>query len=137
MIQGKYITEKGSTLHVRGEYAGVFSICFDWLEEGGCIDCRCQSYPENFGDDDWRLVWYCEHCGGGNAKLKPFNEGCIMNDSHFNFTESEIRKIRNEANKAKRLLFDKAEVQIEHSITALDIKIILNTMSELFSKRQH
>lgn len=37
-------------------------ITFDWLEEGGCIDCE----PEVI---DGMLVWHCEHCGGGSAEL--------------------------------------------------------------------
>ena len=38
---------------------------FDWVEEGGCIECEC--YDVYDGD----LVWNCEECGCGSAKLEP------------------------------------------------------------------
>lgn len=68
---GKYITVAGSTLEISGKYGGKAKVEFDWLEEGACIDCQCEPYPEEFDNDNWRLIWYCEYCNGGNAKLQP------------------------------------------------------------------
>lgn len=66
---GKYETEKGSMLEISGKYGCIARVNFDWLEEDGCIDCQCEPYPEEFDDNDWRIVWNCEYCGGGNARL--------------------------------------------------------------------
>lgn len=60
---GHYRTANGSTLTVSGNHAGRFVVEFDWLEEGGCIDCEAQAAP-----DDGRLVWHCDYCGGGSAQ---------------------------------------------------------------------
>lgn len=51
------------------EHGGISTIDFDWFEEDACFDCEVQPYPEQFGEDDWRLVWNCEYCSGGNAEL--------------------------------------------------------------------
>jgi len=69
---GSYQTPSGSILQISGQCGGIVEVNFDWLEEGGCIDCQVQPYPEEFGLNDWRLVWSCEVCGGGNAKLREF-----------------------------------------------------------------
>jgi len=67
---GKYQTINGSTVKVFGEYGGKVKVNFDWLEEkNACCDCRVEAYPEQFDEKDWRLVWNCDECGGGNAKL--------------------------------------------------------------------
>jgi hypothetical protein len=70
---GKYVTDHGSTLEISGEHSGISKISFDWLEEGGCVDCQCEAYPEEFDSDDWRLIWHCDYCDGGSAKLKLIN----------------------------------------------------------------
>jgi len=70
MNNGKYKTEAGSTVIISGKYSGVSEIEFDWYEEKACADCKPEPYPEEFNPDDWRLVWYCDFCNGGNAKLK-------------------------------------------------------------------
>jgi len=49
---------------VSGEHGGVSEVSFDWLEEGGCLDCVPDAY-----DVDGDLVWHCEECGGGWAPL--------------------------------------------------------------------
>lgn len=61
---GRYRTEKGSTMKVYGRYAGKSQVNFDWLEEGACCDCKPEPY-----DDEGSLVWHCDQCGGGKAKL--------------------------------------------------------------------
>lgn len=66
---GKYKTAAGSTLEVSGKHSGIYKVDFDWFEEGACIDCQCEPYPEEWDKDDWRLIWHCDYCGGGNAKL--------------------------------------------------------------------
>lgn len=68
---GKYETANGSILKISGKHNGIARVDFDWLEEGGCIDCECEPYPEEFDKGDWRIIWNCEHCDGGNAKLQP------------------------------------------------------------------
>jgi len=70
---GKYKTVNGSTLEISGKYGGIAKVDFDWLEEGACIDCQCEPYPEKFDDGDWRLIWNCKYCGGGNARLQSAN----------------------------------------------------------------
>ena len=61
----KYTTPNGSTAEISGEYGGKASIDFDWFEEpDACGDCQVESYPE-----DGYLVWHCNRCGGGKAKL--------------------------------------------------------------------
>ena len=63
---GKYRTAAGSTMEISGKYSGISRVEFDWLEEGGCVDCKCSAY-----DVDGYLTWDCEECGGGSAKLIP------------------------------------------------------------------
>jgi hypothetical protein len=62
---GAYRTQAGSRLVVSGKHGGVRHVDFDWLEEGGCLDCTVQPY-----EDDGYLVWDCEQCGGGRALLR-------------------------------------------------------------------
>lgn len=66
---GKYKTEAGSIVVISGKHNGKARVDFDWLEEGGCIDCVPEPYPEEFGENDFRLIWFCDYCGGGNTKL--------------------------------------------------------------------
>jgi len=61
---GEYVTEAGSTLTVARP--GSSLVWFDWVEEEACFDCKAEPY-----DDDGYLVWHCNECGGGKAKLKP------------------------------------------------------------------
>jgi len=70
LANGKYQTEKGSICEISGEHSGISKISFDWFEEDACSDCEIDSYPEQFDADDWRIVWHCLHCDGGNALLK-------------------------------------------------------------------
>ena len=61
---GKYKTDAGSTMTISGKYGGISEVDFDWLEENACIECQPEPY-----EDDGFLVWHCECCGGGKAKL--------------------------------------------------------------------
>ena len=64
-----YRTEKDSRVTVRMGKGIV--VDFDWLEEGGCIDCEVDTDAmrvNNFYD----LIWRCGLCGGGSAPLEPF-----------------------------------------------------------------
>lgn len=62
---GKYQTAAGSTMTVFGRYGGKSKVSFDWVEEKhACCDCIPEPY-----DDDGRLVWHCDICGGGSAEL--------------------------------------------------------------------
>lgn len=66
MIDGFYITKAGSTLKLSAN-GGRSEVSFDWLEElTACCDCVPNAYP----DSDGYLVWHCEVCGGGKAKLE-------------------------------------------------------------------
>ncbi|MBC8186443.1 hypothetical protein H8E88_35635 [candidate division KSB1 bacterium] len=67
---GKYRTKKGSIVTVSGKYSGIAKVEFDWLEEDACIDCVPEPYPEEFGINDYRLIWSCNYCDGGSAKLE-------------------------------------------------------------------
>jgi hypothetical protein len=69
--QGTYRTAAGSVVRISGKHAGVATVEFDWLEEGGCIDCEPNPMPV-----DGTLEWSCETCGGGSARLMPVL-GCI------------------------------------------------------------
>lgn len=71
---GKYKTENGSTMVVSGKYGGISEVDFDWLEEKACIDCQPEPY-----DDDGYLIWKCNICGGGKAKLG--NEKVVKNEN--------------------------------------------------------
>lgn len=51
---------------IGGPHGGISEVEFDWLEEGGCIDCVPHAY-----DDDGYLVWDCDQCGGGSTELFP------------------------------------------------------------------
>jgi len=67
---GEYKTSNGSIVNISGKHSGIVKVTFDWFEENACIDCVPELYPKNFGKNDWRLVWHCDVCGGGNAKLE-------------------------------------------------------------------
>ncbi|MAO64284.1 MAG: hypothetical protein CL666_04735 [Balneola sp.] len=69
LVNGVYETENGSTVEIFGKHSGGSSVSFDWLEENGCLDCEPQAYPEKYDENDVRLVWNCDYCGGGSAKL--------------------------------------------------------------------
>lgn len=60
---GKYKTENGSTVTITGKHCGIVTIQFDWLEEGGCIDCE----PSTDVNEDV-LYWSCDYCGGGQVR---------------------------------------------------------------------
>jgi hypothetical protein len=71
---GKYATAAGSTIELSGKFSGATCVDFDWFEEPeACIDCEVNPYPEDFGDGEWRLVWRCDYCGGGSARLFQFS----------------------------------------------------------------
>ena len=76
---GIYKTANGSTVKISGKHSGIVEIEFDRYSEDACDYCQVQKYPELFAENDWRLVWYCEKCRGGNAKLIP--EGCFVNNN--------------------------------------------------------
>lgn len=63
MENGKYVTKNGSTMIVMN---GKSQVEFDWFEEdNACCDCVVEPY-----DVDGYLVWNCNVCGGGEAKLE-------------------------------------------------------------------
>ena len=65
MENGKYVTEHGSTIEISGKHGGRSVADFDWFEEpDACCDCKVEPYPE-----DGYLIWHCDECGGGSAKL--------------------------------------------------------------------
>ena len=65
MKNGKYTTKHGSTVEISGKYGGISTVEFDWFEEpDACCDCEIEPYPE-----DGCLIWHCDECGGGSAKL--------------------------------------------------------------------
>jgi len=69
---GLYRTAHGSTLKISGKHGGIAEVEFDWFEEpDACIECEVDEYP----DDDENMVWHCDYCGGGSAKLMPVEAG--------------------------------------------------------------
>jgi len=64
MKNGTYKTKAGSIVTVSGMHNGSFDVEFDWLEEGGCIECI-----HHVDHLEEALVWDCEYCEGGSAKL--------------------------------------------------------------------
>ena len=60
-----YKTAAGSVVTISGKHGGIIDVDFDWLEEGGCIDCFPALDPREI---DY-LYWHCDFCGGGKAKL--------------------------------------------------------------------
>ena len=77
---GKYITAKGSTMAISGEFGGKSKVSFDWYEEDACDECIPELY-----DVDGYLVWHCDVCDGGQAKLMPTCIKC--NDMGIDKTE--------------------------------------------------
>jgi len=74
MANGMYRTAAGSTVEISGEHGGIATVDFDWFEEPeACYDCVVEAYPQEWGGEEWRLVWHCENecCGGGSAALFP------------------------------------------------------------------
>jgi len=49
---------------ISGKHGGISEVLFDWFEEDACIECQAEAY-----DQDGYLVWHCDYCGGGRAKL--------------------------------------------------------------------
>lgn len=64
MKNGKYKTKNGSIMIISGKHGGIRQTTFDWLEEGGCVECKPEAY-----DDEGYLVWRCDYCEGGKAEL--------------------------------------------------------------------
>lgn len=65
LANGHYRTEAGSEMRISGQYGGISEVLFDWAEEpDACPECEVDVY-ESDGD----LVWHCDCCGGGRAKL--------------------------------------------------------------------
>lgn len=60
---GHYRTAAGSEVWI-SRNGGKSVVEFDWLEEGGCIDCTVELYEQ-----DGNLTWHCDECGGGSAVL--------------------------------------------------------------------
>lgn len=68
---GHYQTTNGSEMWITGDSGGRSRVGFDWFDEpGACCDCKPEPYHE-----DGYLVWNCEICGGGKAKLIRVDEG--------------------------------------------------------------
>lgn len=66
---GIYRTAAGSEMRVSGNHAGTSEVLFDWFEEpDACLDCVVAAY-----DEDGRMCWNCDECGGGSAELFPVN----------------------------------------------------------------
>jgi len=57
-------------MSISGKHGGISEVEFGWFEEDACCDCVVDAY-----DDDGFLVWHCDYCGGGSAKLYPSNAG--------------------------------------------------------------
>lgn len=68
LANGKYKTAAGSTLVVSGKHSGIFTVEFDWFEEGACVDCAVNTRPD-YDEESWWLTWDCDECGGGRAQL--------------------------------------------------------------------
>lgn len=61
---GEYRTKAGSEMTIE-KNGGRSRVAFDWFEEeNACCDCQPSAYEE-----DGRLVWSCDECGGGSAEL--------------------------------------------------------------------
>jgi len=54
---------------ISGKHGGISTVEFDWVEEDACVECQVESY-----DIDGYLVWHCDYCGGGKAKLMREND---------------------------------------------------------------
>ena len=67
LVNGHYRTAAGSEMWISGTHGGISKVSFDWLEEASaCCDCTPEPYEQ-----DGRLHWHCDDCGGGNALLFP------------------------------------------------------------------
>lgn len=65
---GHYKTAAGSFVHVKTRNAGSWTADFDRLEEPqACFDC----HSIDVDCHEQALVWCCDECGGGMAKLEP------------------------------------------------------------------
>lgn len=54
----KFKSAAGSTVTVSGKHQGVFTIDFDWFEEGAC----CDSYPDFNNDFANPAITACCEC---------------------------------------------------------------------------
>ena len=69
LSDGNYETEHGSTVKL-SKNGGVTLCEFDWFEEpNACDECVVNPYPE-----EEFLVWRCDKCEGGSAKLTKVEE---------------------------------------------------------------
>lgn len=66
---GHYRTAAGSEMWISGEHGGKSKVEFDWLEEGGCIECNVDP-----NEQDGMLVWHCDECGGSCAELRKVED---------------------------------------------------------------
>lgn len=63
LTNGEYRTAAGSAVEITGNRT---NITLDWFEEDhACLECVPQGVADGF------LVWSCDRCGGGRAKLEP------------------------------------------------------------------
>lgn len=66
---GHYRTTAGSTIEIYGKYQSAWRGQFDRFEEFACDYCVVVDVDRQEGD----LIWECDVCGGGRAKLFPDN----------------------------------------------------------------
>lgn len=66
LTPGTYRTRAGSIVTLHGRHGLAWTCDWDWFAEpDACCDCR----PVDVDHVEHRLVWQCEHCGGGSAEL--------------------------------------------------------------------
>lgn len=66
----RWTTASGSTVEVSGAHRGIWTVEFDWFEEGACYEARLSPVPD-LAEGDERLTWSCDCCGTGSARLRP------------------------------------------------------------------
>ncbi len=75
MKNGTYYTKAGSKLVISGKHSGIATLNFDWFEEeNACSVCQPEPYPEELDDNAWYIVWHCDCCDGGDARVYPEKE---------------------------------------------------------------
>ena len=64
----KYRTDAGSRVEISGAHRGISVIEWDWFEEGACPEARPVADVSDRAEPI--LIWSCECCGAGHARLK-------------------------------------------------------------------
>lgn len=67
--RGLWRSAAGSTVVVSGEHDGIYSIVFDWVEEGACFEAKRAVVVDILSKTEGRLSWRCDCHGSHDTPL--------------------------------------------------------------------